>query len=588
MAKPSILLIVNDKVAPLFQEAAQAIGEVNFAPSVTIARSQIPTRQWALIVASAQLPDGDGIALLTECRSLCPSAARVAVMDDGDAAALLRAVNQAGVCFASVNPSTVSDAKNALEQALLAWEQSARVEVITPDLEAFALKVAATFEGKNPIMQGHTYRVMHYASAIGFQMGLDEAALRELQIGCLFHDFGKLALPDALLQKPQEALREEEISLLQRHPLLGVQLLKGLSLSQDALSVVRHHHERWDGGGYPDGLKGEKIPILARIASVADTYDHLTSFPSPHETLSNAQLMAALKAESGKAFDPEIIATLIGMREQQEVLPTLERVKELIVLAPIVQRALVILAREDFDWQEVSDVISRDERLTAQLLRLANSAMTGIRRRITNLPAALPFLGARTIRNLLLSLNVRPLMRSSAEYNFWHHAISCAMVARRLAEQTHLLDPEEAFAAGLLHDIGKTLLYQNFPGSYRRAVAISRRQGCPSFVGERFVFGITHAEVGAWLLERWRLIPSFCEAILLHHRPNRGVSPLTWHIYLANALLHLPELETYQALMDIRLWEEIPEALKNLLEHPEPLLQEIASQVDAIEQAMGT
>ncbi len=198
MAKPVILLIVNEKVASLFGEAAKAMGELKVVPSLTFARSQIQTDRWALVVASAQLPDGDGVALLTECRSLCPSAARVLVTDDLDVAKLLRAVNEAGVCYVSVNPLTVADAQTALEQALRVWGQTSRehqsVKGLTSELEAFALTVASALEGKNPVMQGHTYRVMHYASAIGFQMGLNEAALRELHIGCLFHDWRSLTL----------------------------------------------------------------------------------------------------------------------------------------------------------------------------------------------------------------------------------------------------------------------------------------------------------------------------------------------------------------------------------------------------------
>ncbi len=349
---------------------------------------------------------------------------------------------------------------------------------------------------------------------------------------------------------------------------------------------MRHHHERWDGQGYPDGLRGEGIPLLARIASVADAYDHLTSFSSPREASSNAQVTAALQAEAGNAFDPQVVVNLLRLRERREILPVLERVRELPVLAPVVQQALALLMKDDFDWREVAEVISRDERLTAYLLRLANSAMTGIRRRITSLPAALPLLGARPVRNLLLSLTVRSLMRASAEYDFWHHALSCAMLARRLAQRTRLLDPEEAFAAGLLHDIGKTLLQQNFPESYRRAVAIAERQGCPVLIGERLVFGITHAEVGAWLLERWRLPPSFHEALAFHHTPTQGASSLAWHVYWANTLLHLSESPTRQALTGIGLWGDIPEALRDLLDHPEPLLQEVAAQVDEVEQAM--
>ncbi|MFA0760944.1 MAG: hypothetical protein HZLCBSQH_001047 [Candidatus Fervidibacterota bacterium] len=244
------------------------------------------------------------------------------------------------------------------------------------------------------------------------------------------------------------------------------------------------------------------------------------------EKLPLTKIRERLKEEAGHRFDVHCVQALLTLQEPQEVLAVLERCDDLPALAPVVQQALELLMQEDFDWQEVADILSCDEELTAHLLRLANSAITGFRRRVTNLVTALRILGARPVINLLLTLSVRPLLRASAEYDLWRHSLGCALLARAIAQWTNRWDAEEAFAAALLHDLGKSLLWQHFPDASRRALEIARRQGCPLFVAERLVFGVTHAEVGGWLLHRWRLPAPLPDAVALHHTPSASSPPL--------------------------------------------------------------
>ncbi len=207
--------------------------------------------------------------------------------------------------------------------------------------------------------------------------------------------------------------------------------------------------------------------------------------------------------------------------------------------------------------------------------------MTGLRRRVTSLTTALRILGARPLRNLLLTLSVRPFLQTTSEAQIWEHSLACALVARRIAQQTQLVDPEEAFTAGLLHDLGKTLLLRYFPQSYKRASLIARQQGCPIFLMERLVFSTTHAEVGAWLLERWRIPTPFCEAVAKHHTPVPETQPLAWHLYWANRLLHFVFDDTPFARWGPMGF--LPPTLHSIMTNPEQLVQEAITQVRLVE-----
>jgi ribonuclease P protein subunit RPR2 len=136
------------------------------------------------------------------------------------------------------------------------------------------------------------------------------AASEEVRYGFVLHDVGKLAIPESILRKPGR-LDAQEWSLIERHPDLGVEIVKSLDLGTPALDVIRHHHERWDGTGYPSRLAGEEIPLAARVFSVADAYESMTS-PRPYRAaMSQVDALQIIKARSGELFDPEAVGALM-------------------------------------------------------------------------------------------------------------------------------------------------------------------------------------------------------------------------------------------------------------------------------------
>jgi putative two-component system response regulator len=142
--------------------------------------------------------------------------------------------------------------------------------------EAVVFAFARTVEAKSRYTQGHSERVSHFAVAMGEGVGLTSSETDILRRGAVLHDIGKISIPDAILNKPGP-LTADEYALVKQHPLEGVRILEGLKSIQNVLPLVRWHHERLDGGGYPDGLRGEAIPLLVRILAVADVYDAVSS-----------------------------------------------------------------------------------------------------------------------------------------------------------------------------------------------------------------------------------------------------------------------------------------------------------------------
>lgn len=162
-----------------------------------------------------------------------------------------------------------------------------------------------TVEAKDTYTRGHSDRVSEYSVLIGQKLGLSKEDIRRLEIGGLFHDVGKIGVPDNILQKNAK-LTDDEYSEIKNHPTIGAQILSTASIFQDIIPIVKHHHERYDGNGYPSKLKGKEIPYLARITAVADAFDAMTSKRVYRDSLSIDIVISEIEKNKGTQFDPEI------------------------------------------------------------------------------------------------------------------------------------------------------------------------------------------------------------------------------------------------------------------------------------------
>lgn len=169
-----------------------------------------------------------------------------------------------------------------------------------------------TVEAKDPYTKGHSDRVSAYSVLIGKKMGLSEEELHTLKIGGLFHDIGKIGIPDSILLK-ESKLDDEEYSQVKNHPSIGVHILGDAETFKDIIPIVYHHHERYDGRGYPGKLKGEEIPLLARIACVADAFDAMTSKRTYRNKLPIEVVTEEIEKNSGTQFDSKIAKVFLDI-----------------------------------------------------------------------------------------------------------------------------------------------------------------------------------------------------------------------------------------------------------------------------------
>jgi putative two-component system response regulator len=176
--------------------------------------------------------------------------------------------------------------------------------------EQVIYSLAAAVEAKDPYTEAHTQRVAESARRIGARMGLPQEDQQALYRGGIIHDIGKIGIPDQILLKPGE-LDSEEQTQMHLHPLIGEGIVAPLRFGADLLPMVRHHHERYDGTGYPDRLAGEDIPLLARILSVCDAYDALTNDRPYREGKSVDAALTVLRQGAGQQWDPEIVQLVV-------------------------------------------------------------------------------------------------------------------------------------------------------------------------------------------------------------------------------------------------------------------------------------
>lgn len=197
----------------------------------------------------------------------------------------------------------------------------ARLKAHTDELEqaeTVLFSLAASIEERDPSTSGHCARLSSHAAALGKRLGLPAEQIVALTRGGLVHDIGKLSVPDSILLKG-EALNEAEERVMQQHPLVGERICAPLKSMRLVLPIIRHHHERWNGSGYPDGLRGEAIPLTARVLQVVDIFDALTMDRPYRAALSREAALTAMRQEAeGERLDRRVFETFAALLRDTE------------------------------------------------------------------------------------------------------------------------------------------------------------------------------------------------------------------------------------------------------------------------------
>src|SRR6267378_4253382 len=210
----------------------------------------------------------------------------------------------------------------SLEEGLSRVQMLLRLnKYIDEQAKSVVLSLARSIEAKDSLSEGHSNRMAEYAVELGKEEDLAEQELQELRIACLLHDVGKVAVPDSILMKPGR-LNAEETEIVRQHPVVGERICAPLKSLRRILPVIRHHHERMDGSGYPDGLRGEQIPTQARILQIADIYDALITDRPYRDALSSEEALETLNREAGYGWlDDSLVVRFSQICRYGEYLP---------------------------------------------------------------------------------------------------------------------------------------------------------------------------------------------------------------------------------------------------------------------------
>lgn len=202
---------------------------------------------------------------------------------------------------------TFNSMSDAIERSIEALKQAAREnqELFLNSIRA----LAAAIDAKDPYTRGHSERVARYSVVIARHMGLTPEEVRKVRISALLHDVGKIGIDDRILRKPT-ALTDEEFDVMKTHPVKGALIMGQIPQMKDVIPGMKYHHEKWSGGGYPDGLKEGEIPMLARIIAVADTFDAMTTTRPYQKAMQLDYVVSRIQSFSGSRFDPAVVAAL--------------------------------------------------------------------------------------------------------------------------------------------------------------------------------------------------------------------------------------------------------------------------------------
>ena len=312
---PATVLVIDDDehIRGLIVRLLNPMGHfVMEAGSAEEAHEKLLTVSPDLVLLDMQLPGRSGHELLAEIRAEPRTRLVPVVMITGAAThdTKVKAI-QAGVTDFIAKPFSPEELA-ARVRALLELKF---VTDALEDAEQVIIALARTIDARDRYTYGHSARVSLYAGLLGERIGLEDRALATVRRGGLFHDFGKIAVRDAVLLKPAK-LTSQEYAEIQRHPTEGRDLLRNMKTLTHAMAVVYHHHERMDGSGYPDGLSGEAIPITARVTTIADVFDALTTARVYRGALSREDALGIMADEVRKGWwDGRLLDEFLGVLE---------------------------------------------------------------------------------------------------------------------------------------------------------------------------------------------------------------------------------------------------------------------------------
>jgi len=271
-----------------------------------------------VMISDIRMPDASGLELLAYARREAPDCRVILITGNSQQAYVSQALLLGAFDYIEkpldleelvrmVREAIAEGRPRLPERAAEAMELSSQARQAS--LDSVRALVRAV-EAKDPYTRRHSEQVAHYATNIGQGLGLQGQDLESLRVASLLHDVGKIGVPDQILRKPG-SLTDEEFQHIRRHPALGAEILASITMFGREAFLVRHHHERWDGKGYPDGLVGEESPLAARIIQVADCIDAMLMERTYKKGYAPEKMIGELTRCAGTQFDPQLAAVAV-------------------------------------------------------------------------------------------------------------------------------------------------------------------------------------------------------------------------------------------------------------------------------------
>jgi len=265
-----------------------------------IALQCIGEDHWDILVTDLDMPRMRGDELVVNALVSDPDLSIVVTTGDGTVGNAVDLIKKGATDFIA-KPYDVDEFLASMERAKKRALGIHEVKGMRQTVEALLVAL----ESKDRYLNGHSAPVRDMAVKLGEISGLDRGQLRALSHAALLHDIGKIGVHEDILNKP-EALTEAEYEIIKKHPVISADIIAPVPFLQPSLKGVLHHHEKWDGSGYPDGLAGEQIPLMARIIAVVDAFDAMTSDRSYRGALTTTEAVERIRKGSGSQFDPRI------------------------------------------------------------------------------------------------------------------------------------------------------------------------------------------------------------------------------------------------------------------------------------------
>lgn len=260
-----------------------------------------------LIVSDHKMPVMEGTKFLEEANLIAPDVIKILLTGFSDIEIITDAVNKCNLFQYMLKPFNPDELQTVVRNGLDKFDLASSKSLILKDLKELFYKtiksIASALDAKDPYTHGHSMRVTLYSIILAKEFNMNEIELERIETAGLLHDIGKIAIPQSILCKPDK-LTDDEFVIMKSHPANSEKLIASIKKLHEVSPGVKHHHERWDGRGYPDRLMGEDIPFAARIIAIADTYDAMTSTRSYRKALDHDIAIAEIEKCAGSQFDP--------------------------------------------------------------------------------------------------------------------------------------------------------------------------------------------------------------------------------------------------------------------------------------------